>query len=271
MKLRKYFTVLLIALTVVVIGSSLALAADQNVLERILDRGEIIVGTDASIKPLSFTSSETDEVEGFIPDLAKLYAKKLGVKIKIRDFSWSGLFPALETGKIDLIAANITTTIPRTAKLGFVEPWLFTGACALVRKDAPYKSLKELNSEDVTFGQTKGSYYVETVQKDFPRAKVKKFESLAEWVQALLTKRIDVVIDDELVIKLSALQGNEDKLKVIPENYMPQTYRWSANIEDTHLRKSLDIFFQEIKITGEYAEIYKKWMKEDWQPKVIGF
>lgn len=271
MKLRKNIIVLLIMLIIVIISSSLAIAADQTALERILNRGKIIVGTDASIKPLSFTSAETGEIEGFMIDLVKLYAEKLGVEIEIRDFAWAGLFPALETGKVDLLVANITCTIPRTAKLGFVEPWLYTGANALVRKDAPYKSLKELNSEDVTFGETKGGFYFEDIQKNFPKAKLMGFESLAEWVLALLAGRIDVVIDDELVIKLSALQGNEDKLRVISETYMPQTYRWAANLDDTHLRKSLDIFFQEIKATGEYAEIYKKWMKEDWQPKVIGF
>jgi polar amino acid transport system substrate-binding protein len=271
LKLRKYFNVLLIVLTIVVVSSVLTVAAEQTALERILSRGKIIVGTDASIKPLSFTSAETGEIEGFIADLVKLYAEKLGVEIELRDFSWSGLFPALSTGKIDLVAANITTTIPRTASLGFVEPWLYTGANALVRIDAPYKSLKDLNSEDITFGLTKGNIYLETIPDDFPKAKVLSFDSLSEWLQALLIGRIDVVMDDELVLKLSALQGNEDKLKVIPESYMPQTYRWAANLDDRDLRKSLDIFFQEIKATGEYAEIYKKWMNEDWNPQVIGF
>jgi len=271
MKLRKSFIVLLIVLIIVIIGSSLAIAADKTALKRILDRGKIIVATDASIKPMSFTNAETGEIEGFVIDLAKLYAKKLGVGIEIRDYSWAGLFPALEVGKVDLITAHITTTIPRTAKLGFVEPWLYTGAYAIVRIDAPYKSLKELNSEDVTFGQEKGSVYPEIVRKNFPKAKLLIFESLTDYIQALLMGRIDVALGDEPVIKLSALQGREDKLKVLPEGFLPQTYRWAAKLEDRDLRKSLDIFFQEIKVTGEYAEIYKKWLKEDWQPRVIGF
>ena len=268
MKLRKNFTVLLIVLIFVIIGSSLAIAADKTSLEKILDRGNIIVATDASIKPLSFTNAETGEIEGFVIDLAKLYAKKLGVEIVIRDYSWAGLFPALVTGKVDLITAHITTTIPRSAKLGFVEPWLYTGACALVRIDAPYKSLKELNSEDVTFGEEKGSVYPKIARENFPKAKLLIFESLTDYLQALFMGRIDVVLGDEMVLKLSALQGNEDKLKVLPETFLPQTYRWAAKLEDRDLRKSLDIFFQEIKLTGEYAEIYKKWLNEDWQPKV---
>lgn len=271
MKLRKFFTVLLIVLIFVVSGNSLAIGAEKTALERILDRGEIIVATDASIKPISFTNAETGEIDGFVIDLAKLYAKKLGVKIVIRDYSWAGLFPALETDKVDLITAHITTTIPRTAKLGFVGPWLYTGANAIVKIDAPYKSIKELNSEDVTFGQEKGSIYPDIVREHFPKAKLLIFESLTDYIQALLIGRIDVALGDEPVIKLSALQGNEDKLRVLPECYMPQTYSWAAKLQDRDLRKSLDIFFREIKITGEYAEIYKKWLKEDWKPKVIGY
>jgi len=271
MKLRKYFTVLLIVLTIVMIGSSLAIAAEQTALERILNRGKILAGVDASIEPVSYVSAETGEIEGFVVDLAKLYAKKLGVGIEIRDFGWAGLFPALETGKIDLIPANITTTIPRTAKLGFVEAWLYTGANAMVRIDAPYKNLKDLNSKDVTLSAVRGTVYCDTIPVDFPKAKLLQFESVAEAIQALLMKRVDAHIDDGMTIKISSLPGKEDKLRVIPDNYMPQTYRWATKLENRDLRKSLDIFFQEIKLTGEYAEIYKKWMKEDWQPKFIGY
>jgi len=78
-------------------------------------------------------------------------------------------------------------------------------------------------------------------------------------------------VSDELVLKLSQLPGNEDKLKIMPVIYLPCSFRWAAKIGDRDLRKSLDLFFQEIKITGEYAEIYKKWMKEDWQPIAVKF
>jgi len=165
LKLRKYSVGLLIVFIIIVISSALAFAADQTALERILNRGKIIVATDASIKPLSFISSKTDKIEGFEPDLAKLYAEKLGVEIELMDYSWAGLFPALQSGKVDLVAANITMTIPRTAKLGFVEPWLITGGSVMVRKDAVYKSLEDLNSEDVTIGATKGSVYADSLKK----------------------------------------------------------------------------------------------------------
>jgi len=252
-------------------GTGLVYAATPTTLDKIVQNGTIVVGTDASIRPLSFVDPTTGDVEGFVPDLVRLYAHKLGVKAKVMDIRWAGLFPALDTGKIDLVAANVTTTIPRTAKMDFIDPWLFTGASFLVKKDSSIQTQADLNSGSVTFGETKGSVYVDIVQKDFPKAKVLQFDTLADYTQALLTGRIDAVVDDSLVINLSALKGHESQLRVLPGTFMPQTYSFAVRIGDNSLSHSLDVFFRMIKLDGEYAAIYKKWMGSDWQPQTVGY
>lgn len=271
MRAKRLFKSLALVIGLSAVGTGLVFAASPTTLDKIVQSGTIVVGTDASIRPLSFVDPQTGNIEGFVPDLVRLYAQKLGVKANIMDIRWDGLFPSLDTGKIDLVAANVTVTIPRTAKMDFIDPWLFTGASFMVKKDSPYQSQSDLNNSSVTFGETKGSVYVGIVQTDFPKAKVLQFDTQADYTQALLTGRINAVVDDALVIQLSAMKGHEDQLRVLPGSFMPQSYSFAVRSGDNELAHSLDVFFRMIKLDGEYAAIYKKWMGSEWQPKTVGY
>ena len=247
-------------------------AADQDdSLKQILERGKVIVGVAAYIKPLAFTNPETGEIVGLIPDLVSLYAKKLDVEVQYNDYKWAGLFPALDTNKVDFLAAHITTTIPRTAKLNMTLPYVYTGSRILVRKDLPVKDLADLNSDKYTFGESKGSMYVEVVEKQFPKAKLNRYDSFTDSLQAMKAGRIDVTLDDEVIILFSGLKGNDDKFRVLSDNLSPQSYRWACRMGDDQLRRSLDVFFQEIKLSGEYKALYEKWFGIPWEPRVLGY
>ncbi len=264
-------TVLTLVACLCLIGSvSGAYAADQTSMNDILSRGKLVVGVAAYIKPLAFTNPENGEIIGLIPDLVRLYAKKLDVQLEFNDYKWAGLFPALDTKKVDFLAAHITTTIPRTAKLELTEPYLYTGARVLVRKDLPVESVSQLNSDKFTFGETKGSNYLDVVAKTFPNAKVQKYDTFADSVQAMKVGRVDASADDEVLILFAGLKGNEDKFKVLKENLSPQSYRFACRLGDTELRRSLDIFIEEIKLSGEYKELYEKWFGTKWEPRYIG-
>jgi ABC-type amino acid transport substrate-binding protein len=253
------------------IGTNYVYAADQSTLGEIVSRGKIVVGVAAYIKPLAFTNPENGEIIGLIPDLVKLYAKKLDVQIEFNDFKWAGLFPALDTKKVDFLAAHITTTIPRTAKLDLTEPYIYTGSRVLVRKDLPVENISQLDSDKYTFGESKGSVYLDVVAKTFPKAKVQKYDTFADSLQGMKVGRLDATIDDEVIILFGGLKGNEDKFKVLKENLSPQSYRFACRLGDGDLRRSLDIFLEEIKLSGEYKEIYEKWFSMQWEPRQIGY
>ena len=271
MKPFAFGAVLIIAASIFVASASTAYSAEQtNTLQEILNKGKATVGVAAYIKPLSFTHPQSGEIVGLFPDLVNLYAKKLDVKVELMDFKWAGLFPALDTKKIDFVAAHVTTTIPRTAKLNFTHPTLFTGARVLARKALGASKLSDLNSEKITFGASKGSNYLQVIEKTFPKAKIARYDTLIDTLQAMKIGRVDATADYEVIVLFTMLQGNEDKFVLFKENLFPQTYRIACRPEDTELRRSLDVFLEEIKLNGEYKEIYEKWFGMKWEPRYIG-
>ena len=175
--------------------------ARAQTLQKVVAKGTLVAAVYASVKPLSFVDPTSGQIVGFVPDLIRLYAKDLGVKVQLVNYDWLGLFPALLTGKVDVVAANVTTTIPRTATLGLAGFWLYTGGQMAVLKNAPYHTLEDLNKTGVVIGANRGSAYVEAAEQSFPNSTVEQFETISDLVQALLTKRINAFVADQLVVE----------------------------------------------------------------------
>lgn len=266
---RKWWLTVAAALLLTVTSAPWSTARAQA-LQSIVSKGTLEVAVFASVKPLSFVDPASGEIVGFVPDLIGLYAKDLGVKLKMTNYDWSGLFPALLTNKVDVVAANVTTTIPRTVTLGLAGFWLYTGGAVAVASGSPYHALADLNKKDVILGTVRGSAYVEKVQHDFPNVTVMQFQTLSDMTQALLTGRTTGMVADELTVQ-SGAAGHEQQIRIIDETYVPQTYSFATRPQDYDLQNSLNTYFRLIKLTGEYGALYKKWFGHDWKPKYEGY
>ena len=272
MKLNKKYQVLLSVMVLAVLAITCrSYAAEEDALTKIIQKGEVTVGIQLASEPLCFLNTKTGQIDGMLPELARSYAEKLGVKIKFMEFDWPGLFPALLTKKVDFLPANITTTIPRTEKLNFTRPWIIQGASILVRRDTGVKTLADVNSEKIKMAVSTGSVYIEKLAKTHPKTVINRYQSHMDRLSALLANRSNATIDDELNIINIYYKGNEKVLEIIPEFYLTQSSRWATRQEDVLLNKSLNIFFDEIRTHGEYKQIYEKWLKKEWKPKIVGF
>jgi polar amino acid transport system substrate-binding protein len=98
-----------------------ASASTSPVIDRILQRGELVVGMAGNMPPMNMTTKE-GELIGYEVDLARNMAAAMGVGTKIEVMRFAELLPALQSGKIDLILSNMTITPGRNLKVAFVGP-----------------------------------------------------------------------------------------------------------------------------------------------------
>ena len=96
------------------------------VLDRIQQRGELVVGTAGSMPPLNMTTKD-GRVIGIEPDLARYMASSMGVKLRIETMHFHELLPALEAGKVDMVLSGMTITGRRNLKAAFVGPYFISG------------------------------------------------------------------------------------------------------------------------------------------------
>jgi len=125
---------LLLPVVLLLAMSSTALAAmDNNTLERIQSRGQLILGTSGNMP--SMTQRGTDgTLSGFDIDIARAMANLMDVELVINQLPFADLIPAIEAGKVDVVISNMTITSRRNLRVAFVGPYLSSGKC-VVSKD----------------------------------------------------------------------------------------------------------------------------------------
>ena len=111
------FVVLLCALSLV-----FALTASAGpVLDRIVQRGELVIGTSGTQPPMTVTSKK-GEIIGLDADIAKAMADAMGVKLRFVTMPFAKLLPALEADQVDMVLSGMTITPKRNQIVAFVGP-----------------------------------------------------------------------------------------------------------------------------------------------------
>ena len=139
MNLRNQLLAAVLALAALVGGTA---HADQ--LADIKKKGEIVVGVLGTDEPNSFVDPKTREIVGYDVDLAKAIAKKLGVKLTLKQLAVAARIPELEQGRVDLLAASLTHNKEREAKVDFSLTTFITGQKVIVRKDSNVTAVPQL-------------------------------------------------------------------------------------------------------------------------------
>ena len=190
-------------------------AADStSILHKILDNGEVRVGTTGDFNPMSFKDPETKEYRGHQIDAAKQLAKDMGVELKFVATDWKTLINGVIAGKYDVVMTGTSMTVSRAKAAGYTIPWGRTGYLPLTRKElaGKFKSWEDLNSPDVTVGYNLGTSFADFVKLHLPKAKVKEVESPARDWQELLAGRVDVTISS--ILEAGKLSSTHDKITI---------------------------------------------------------
>ena len=163
------FLILLLAL-LVSMPQAVAEPASPN-LDRILQKGELVLGTTGNMPPMTQTR-EDGKIVGFDIDLARLMAAGMGVKLNIRVMPFDQLLSTLQRGEVDVVISNMTMNPERNLNVAFVGPYLVSGKCIVTKREdlARAKEAGDLNVPETRLAALKGSTSANFVTKLFPNA-----------------------------------------------------------------------------------------------------
>jgi ABC-type amino acid transport substrate-binding protein len=162
------------------------------VLDRIMAKKEVTVGTAASMPPLNMTT-KGGEIIGMEMDLARSFANAMDVKLTLSRMHFNELLPALEKGKIDMILSGMTMTPQRNLKVAFVGPYFASGKSILTKKKnvESVDELSKMNQPDKVLVALKGSTSQMFVEKLIPKAKLVLADN---YDQAVASVRSDMAV-----------------------------------------------------------------------------
>ena len=118
--------------------------AQGNLMQKIKEKGKIVVGTSSGYPPYVFVDAASGEkkVIGLDIELAQQIADKLGVKLEVQDMGFSALLSSVTANKVDIAVGGIFPTAEREKAMAFSKSYLPTEQKLLIRKDdaAKYKT-----------------------------------------------------------------------------------------------------------------------------------
>lgn len=191
-------------------GSSSS-AAEESLIEQVQKRGVLKVGMSTFI-PWAM-QDKSGELIGFEIDVAKRLAQDMGVDIEFVPTKWSGIIPALLTGKFDVIIGGMGIKPERNLKVNFSIPYDYTGMSIVANRTiAPgLETLDDFNKGDFIIAARIGTTAADAVKKMMPLAQLKMFDDESQAVQELLNGRAHAVVASAPLPAYQALQ-NPDRL-----------------------------------------------------------
>lgn len=109
------------------------------------------VGLEAAYPPFNWTqldssngavpiSGSAEYAGGYDVQIAKKIAEGLGKELVIVKTEWTGLIPALQSGKIDAIIAGMSPTADRKESIDFSDNYYKSDLVMVVKKGSPYEN-----------------------------------------------------------------------------------------------------------------------------------
>jgi polar amino acid transport system substrate-binding protein len=231
----------------------------------------LVVGVDGTFAPHAMPKLGGG-VEGFNVDLINEAGRRMGRKVEIFSAEFSGLIPAMQSGKLDFVGAPTTVTPERAKQLLFAEGYLNTFYQFVVPATKPdIKSLDDLKGK--TVASNKGSAYDKWLQDNSGKLglKAESYGTNADAMQAVMSGRADAGLTGNTVAAYAVLRSNK-QLKLVPLK-VDQGLVWGAAFrkDDVALRNAFEDALECMKMDGTVAKLAEKWFgsKEAGGPAAV--
>ncbi len=235
-------------------------AADGSTLERIQQRGTLILGTSGNMPSMSQIDSE-GKISGFDIDLARVMASLMGVKLDVQVMPFSELLPALEAGKVDVVISNMTITAQRNLRVAFVGPYLVSGKCIVTKNESLAKAEEsgDLNTAATRLAVLAGSTSEDFARELFPAATIVTINDYDKGAQLVASDEANGMLTD-YPICLATLKShpNDGFVSVFSLlTYEPIGIALPAN--DAHFINWTENFLDRMDGTNGIEEFGKRW------------
>ncbi len=238
------------AIGVVIVASS-AFAQDK----------ELVVGSSATYRPFAF-ENPNKEIVGYDVDIIKAVAQKAGMKIRIVNTPWTGIFAALNNGDVDLVISGVTINEKRRQSYDFSTPYFEARQLIAVPATSTAKGLKDLAGKKI--GVVNASTGDDTASREFGKTNpdIRRFENTPTVISELANGGVDAAIGDNGVI---AFRVQEHKsLKTVDDPSFPKEYFGIVVKQGNKaLLDRINKGLAAVVADGSYAKIYRTWFQAE--------
>ncbi len=216
--MKKLFCLLMV-LSMMGLSTAHSGSSPESIIETIQKRGTIRVGMSTFV-PWAMKDKQGNLI-GFEIDVARKLASDMGVKAEFIPTAWSGIIPALLTGKFDVIIGGMGVTPERNLKVNFTMPYDYSGMSMVAHKAKAkgFSSLDDFNKKGVFIAVVMGTTAEQAAKKFMPKASLKLFEKETMALQELNLGRVHAVVSSAPMPVFHALKYPEKLYVPLEENF----------------------------------------------------
>ena len=241
-------------------------AAGESMLEQVMKRGTLRVGMSTFV-PWAMQDKAGNFV-GFEIDVANRLAQEMEVKPEFIPTKWSGIIPALLTGKFDIIIGGMGIRPERNLKVNFSIPYDHTGMSIVAHKKlaAGFWKLSDFNNANISIAARTGTTAAAAAKQWMPKAKLRLFDDESQAIQELLLGRVHAVVASAPLPAFQAI-ANPDKLFLpLKEDFTREPIGFAIRKGDPDSLNFLDNWIRVVEAEGWLKVRKRYWFAtKEWE------
>jgi polar amino acid transport system substrate-binding protein len=240
-----------------------------STVETIKKRGVLKVGMDI-FQPWAM-KDKNGKLIGFEIDVATRLAEDMGVKVEFLPTAWSGIIPALLTGKFDVIIGGMGITPQRALQVNFTQPYEFSGMGIVAHKKlaAGFDSLEDFNKPEVQIAVKLGTTAAAAAKKFMPQAKLRMFDTEPQAYQELRNGNVHAVVGNAPRPAYEAVDYSETLFLPVKDTFTKEPIGFAIRKGDPDSLAFFNSWITVMTLDGWLEERHNYWFgTKDWLNQV---
>lgn len=224
---------------------------------------KITIATEGAFPPFNYLDRKGLPA-GFEMDVAQEACQRMKAECEFVAVKWDDLVPGLLDKKFDIVMSSLEVNTERRRRLGLSRRYYLSPGAFIAHKGEPYDGPPTL-LRNKRIGVQKDSTHADWLDKSFRRsAQIKRYNSVADALQALDKDEVDAVFGDKAQLWLWS-QKPEGKCCEVMGQDIKDTQTLGVGVsagirrEDIKLRDAFNKALGEMMSDGTYRKLNEKY------------
>jgi polar amino acid transport system substrate-binding protein len=263
-----------IAVAVLLMGLTPAFSqcnCQESVLDKIQRTGVFTAGVRVDYPPLGFVDKSGNNV-GFAPDLAREFAKRLGVSVKFVTTISQNRIPNVVNNVIDAEISSASITRRREEVVDFSIIYMWDQGTLLVRKGESINPQDYVKAKGKKLGTIQGGIYPTLFKNNVGEGEFTLFQEYTDALLALMNGRIDAEVLNE-TNAIAFKKQYADKV-ASGQPFVSIALGITLRQNDSKWRNWVNHTLQDLWADGTYQKLYERFYGEKpnfymWSPDML--
>jgi polar amino acid transport system substrate-binding protein len=232
-------------------------AAAEQTIDDIIKKGTVVIGV-STTTPIFGLVGADGQPEGYDPDVARLLAKYLGVKVEFVPVTGANRIPQLLSGKVDMLICLFGITPERAQQVWYSMPYAYEAATLVAPAAVNVKTIDDLKGKRVGVPRGAMQDLILTPLAQDKGFTLQRFDDEATELQALIAGQIDLG-GTGLLVNQRLNRNNPGKDYQVKIVLRPLHFGIGIRRGEHDKLQWLNTFVYTIKNNGELDAISRKW------------